>query len=251
MSPMLFNIFINDILHKVDENKELVPGNSAKIPGLQFADDLVLLADSEVGLREDLLVVEKWANDNEISFGISKCVALAVGGSFYHPKILELQGKRVPILKEYWYLGVLINNDLDLLKFCRHNVEKAEACYTNISRLLSSKSVPMASRVFFLREVLEARMGYGGEILGMFRDRSRSLQRVLNNGLKNLLGVSERANIVEMGNLWLEFEVSPLYASFGYSRAKAYQKFQDFSTPIALLLKDRSNWSPEKSPMFR
>ncbi|OMJ08000.1 LINE-1 reverse transcriptase-like protein, partial [Smittium culicis] len=144
MSPMLFNIFINDILDKVNENIALVPGNSIKIPGLLFADDLVLLADSEVGLRENLLVVEKWANDNEMSFGISKCGALAVGGSFEHTNILELQGQRVPIVKEYWYLGVLINDELDLLKFCRHKVEKAEACYTNIRRLLSSKSVPMA-----------------------------------------------------------------------------------------------------------
>ncbi|OMJ19144.1 hypothetical protein AYI69_g6746, partial [Smittium culicis] len=180
--------------------------------------DLVLLSDSEVGLRENLLVVEKWANDNEISFGISKYGALV--------------GKRVPILKKYWYLGVLINDELDLLKFCRQKVEKAEACYTNIRRLLSSKS--------------EARMRYGGEILGMFRDMSRNLQRIFNNRLKNLLGVSERATIVNMDNIWLEFEVPPLYASFGYSRARAYQKFQDVSTPIAMLLKDRSKGSRGK-----
>ncbi|OMJ08754.1 Retrovirus-related Pol polyprotein from type-1 retrotransposable element R2 [Smittium culicis] len=115
MSPMLFNIFINDILDKVNENIVLVPGNSVKIPGLLFADDLVLLADSEVGIRENLLVVEKWASDNEMSFGISKCDALAVGGSFEHPDILELQEQRVPIVKKYWYLGDLINDDLDLI----------------------------------------------------------------------------------------------------------------------------------------
>ncbi|OMJ19343.1 hypothetical protein AYI69_g6659 [Smittium culicis] len=67
----------------------------------------------------------------------------------------------------------------------------------------------MASRVLFLRGVLEARMRYGGEILGMFRDRYRRLQRVLHNGLKNLIDVSERAIIIKMGNLWLEFEVPP------------------------------------------
>ncbi|OMJ16069.1 LINE-1 retrotransposable element ORF2 protein [Smittium culicis] len=210
MSPMLFNIFINDILDKVNENIALVPGNSVKIPGLLFADDLVLLADSEVGLRENILVVEKWESDNEMSFGISKRGALSVGGSFEHPDILELQGQSVPIVKGYWYLGVLINDEIDLLKFCRHKVEKAEACYANIKRLLSSKYASMASRVLFLRGILEARMRYGGEILGMYRDRSRSLKRVLNNGLKNLIGVSERATIIKMGNLWLEFEVPPL-----------------------------------------
>ncbi|OMJ28581.1 LINE-1 reverse transcriptase-like protein [Smittium culicis] len=216
MSPMLFNIFINDILDKVNENIVLVPGNSVKIPGLLFADDLVLLADSEVSIRENLLVVEKWASDNEMSFGISKCDALAVGGSFEHPENLELQGQRVHIVKEYWYLGVLINDEQDLLKFCRHKVEKAESCYTNIRRLLSSKSVPMASRVLFLRGVLEARMRYGVEILGMLRDRTRSLQRVLNNGLKNSISVSERETVVKMGNLWLEFEVPPLIGLMGH-----------------------------------
>ncbi|OMJ27423.1 LINE-1 retrotransposable element ORF2 protein [Smittium culicis] len=69
----------------------------------------------KIGFRENLMVAEKWANDNDMFFGISKCGALAVGGSFEYPEILELQGQRVPIVKEYWYLGVLINDELDLL----------------------------------------------------------------------------------------------------------------------------------------
>ncbi|OMJ17238.1 LINE-1 reverse transcriptase-like protein [Smittium culicis] len=185
MSPMLFNIFINDILDKVNQNIALVPGNSVKILGLLFANDLVLLADSEVGLRENLLVVEKWANDNEMFFGISKCGALPVGGSFEHPDILELQGQRVPIVKEYWYLGVLINDELDLLKFCRHKVEKAEACYTNIRRLLSSKSVPMASRVLFLRGDVSTPIGL------LLKDRSNGSWGKVSNGWLNRNGLKD------------------------------------------------------------
>ncbi|OMJ30150.1 hypothetical protein AYI69_g315 [Smittium culicis] len=213
IESLLMKIYLSEVegehMNKVNENIALVSGNSVKIPALLISDDLVLLADSEVGLKENLL-----------------CGALAVGGSFEHPEISELQGQRVPIGK--------------------HKVEKAEACYTNIRRLLSSKSAPMSSRVLVLREVLEAKIEYGGEIKSMFRDGSRNLQRVLNNGLKNLIEVSERATIVKMGNLWLEFEVPPLYASFGYARVRKYQKFQDFSTPIALLLKDMSNGSSGK-----
>ncbi|OMJ24502.1 hypothetical protein AYI70_g1543 [Smittium culicis] len=72
--------------NRVSENLGLMPGNSVKIPGILLADDLVLLADSEVGLRENLLILEKWKNDNEISFGISKCGALTVGGAFKQPR---------------------------------------------------------------------------------------------------------------------------------------------------------------------
>ncbi|OMJ28719.1 LINE-1 reverse transcriptase-like protein [Smittium culicis] len=97
MSPMLFNIFINDILDKVNENIALVSGNSVKILGILFADDLVLIADSEVDFRENLQV-EKWVNDNKMSFGISKSGTLAVVGSFEHREILELQGKMVSIV---------------------------------------------------------------------------------------------------------------------------------------------------------
>ncbi|OMJ13459.1 hypothetical protein AYI70_g8477 [Smittium culicis] len=104
-----------------------------------------------------------------MSYGISNCGTLALWSSFEQPELLRVQVQLAPKAKEYWCLIVIINDELDKLYFCWHKVVKAEACYTNIKRLLSLKSVPMVSKVIFLLRLLEARVRYGVEIKFMFR----------------------------------------------------------------------------------
>ncbi|OMJ21473.1 LINE-1 retrotransposable element ORF2 protein, partial [Smittium culicis] len=51
-SPILFDFFINDIFKGVRGVR--VPGLTSRIPGLLFADDAVLLAESSVDLQNAL-----------------------------------------------------------------------------------------------------------------------------------------------------------------------------------------------------
>ncbi|OMH80212.1 LINE-1 retrotransposable element ORF2 protein, partial [Zancudomyces culisetae] len=51
-SPMLFDIFINDIFEGMEGIE--VPGIQKKIPGLLFADDTVLLSDTPEQMQEAL-----------------------------------------------------------------------------------------------------------------------------------------------------------------------------------------------------
>ena len=52
-----------------------------KIPGLAYADDIVLVAEREEEMNNLLKVVEKAAEELELKFGINKCKAMTVNGS--------------------------------------------------------------------------------------------------------------------------------------------------------------------------
>ena len=72
LSPLLFNIFINDIALKIK-----ACGKSVKIDGdtvgiLLYADDIVLLADNEKELQDMLDILNNWCVFNNMSVNATK-----------------------------------------------------------------------------------------------------------------------------------------------------------------------------------
>ena len=57
LSPLLFDIFINDLRDVVDQLGKGVKLGNSRVSILFFADDIVLLADSKKGLEEMLQAV--------------------------------------------------------------------------------------------------------------------------------------------------------------------------------------------------
>eukprot|EP00833_Pecoramyces_ruminatium_P010910 jgi/Orpsp1_1/1184942/evm.model.c7180000091668.1 len=76
LSPILFNLFINDVLDGCD--KFGVSIESKKCCGGLFADDIVLVAPSKSALRNILNKVHSWSIKNEMTFGINKCCTLVI-----------------------------------------------------------------------------------------------------------------------------------------------------------------------------
>ncbi|OMJ17876.1 hypothetical protein AYI69_g7262 [Smittium culicis] len=59
-SPILFDFFINDIFKGISGVE--VPGLPNHIPGLLFADDAVVLADSAENLQTSLDAITVWSD---------------------------------------------------------------------------------------------------------------------------------------------------------------------------------------------
>ena len=76
LSPILFNLFINDVLDNC--GKYGVYLDSQYCCGGLFADDIVLVAPSKQALKKILNKLHEWAITNEMIFGINKCATLVV-----------------------------------------------------------------------------------------------------------------------------------------------------------------------------
>ena len=70
LSPILFNLFINDIFNDVSELG--IPLGESRCCGGLFADDIVLCAPSRTKLKKMLKKVNEWAKFNMMNFGINK-----------------------------------------------------------------------------------------------------------------------------------------------------------------------------------
>ncbi|CAG2248147.1 unnamed protein product [Mytilus edulis] len=72
LSPILFNIFINNLVNEVKSLNVGIPIEEEKICILLYADDIVLLAENESDLQMLLNVLHMWCHKNDISVNMSK-----------------------------------------------------------------------------------------------------------------------------------------------------------------------------------
>ena len=82
LSPILFSVFINDLLIEVEEAGLGVQLNNGKsIAGLLFAEDFVGISDSSENLQKLIDVVHKFCNRWRLKANVSKCAEVVFSRS--------------------------------------------------------------------------------------------------------------------------------------------------------------------------
>ena len=128
LGPVLFNIFINDLLIRLQDSKLGVTVGGIKLSDLGFADDILLLTEEAEKLQVMIDICGKWAKENGINFNIGKCKVMVLNNGrkdmhFY------LQGEPIEIVAEVKYLGILLSSTYQTTLYGRHItkvIEKAE-----------------------------------------------------------------------------------------------------------------------------
>ena len=129
LGPILFNIFINDLLERLLESKLGVLMENITVTSLGFADDVMLITDVPSKQQALLDICGNWSELNGMPYNISKCKVLVLNtrmkGLSFH-----LQGKKLEIVTKTRYLGVTLSRSRLTSLYGRHiaNVlERAEA----------------------------------------------------------------------------------------------------------------------------
>lgn len=104
LSPTLFALYINDLVTDLNDSSVCYA----------FADDLVILAKGEDQLNEAIDKVENWSGINGIDVNRAKSgiMRMRKDGRTPDPIILTFRG--YPLVKSYKYLGVTLDNSLNL-----------------------------------------------------------------------------------------------------------------------------------------
>jgi hypothetical protein len=237
MSPTLFNIFINDILAGCDPYGIPIGNTSTVIPGLLFADDLVILAPSAEALQCSLDLVSQWASYHEMSFGIKKCGVIPFTPAPYFQHHWSLQNQALPVVDSYCYLGIDIRQDLSLSPWLEKKASKARKAYYAIRPVLQCHSIPVWIRVLMVRTLIESRLRYGCELHGSNQAANRPLQQVLTMALKSVIGSPKSKNSIYGANaLYDEFKVPPIAASAAVAMCRALDKYRTLATFVPEVL---------------
>jgi Reverse transcriptase (RNA-dependent DNA polymerase) len=246
LSPILFTIFINDIFSKINSGLSTEDGatakESSKIPGLLFADDTVLVAETIRKMQAALRIVNKWSKLWGMSFNLKKCGAMVIPKETsldttvnneterkrLEKKQLTLDDYPMPVVESYIYLGLKITMDLMLEKMALHRAVIGRAKLAKLSRFLGELRIPLKYRLDILKSVLLPTLQYGCELWGGSNARCQSPQNVLNSALAIvLLGSSYKTyGMVSVRAASRDLDIYPIYVFAESARIRLYWKFR-------------------------
>ena len=109
LGPVLFNLFINDLLDELHRTNLGATIGTVHIPALGFADDIVLISDDPIKLQKLIDICEAWSEKNLMGFNTSKCDVMIFNGPPGDAKF-TLSGKTLQVVESHKYLGITITS---------------------------------------------------------------------------------------------------------------------------------------------
>ena len=113
LSPLLFNIFINDIHDIFNSSCDPLDIDSLKLSSLSFADDLVILSETPGGLQNSLDALNKYCENWGLVVNASKTKVVTFNKPF-NKKIrnqhFTIGTNQIEVQNSYCYLGIEISN---------------------------------------------------------------------------------------------------------------------------------------------
>ena len=228
ISPILFNMFINDIADESLAWALRVPQTPAskRIGLLLFADDLVLMTKNKTKMEKAVRSVEQWCRRNEMSVGIGKCGSMVINdqNNELQQSSFHINGEKIPQVDEYIYLGVKITNDISLQAMFDFRYEIFRKRYGAIAKQLSNYSIPLRSRILIVKSMLLPSLLYGAEVYGMSAARVVKGETIMKRICKRLIGLKPYSRVLNYEVALMELTLLPIHVEASARRARLFNK---------------------------
>ena len=243
LSPILFNLFINDIFTECE--KYGVPVGDFKCCGGLFADDVVLCAPSRTKLKKLLKRVNEWAIHNKMTFGINKCATMVIRPDnplFSHKKdpTFYLAGLPIPKTNRYTYLGIPFDKSLSFDPIVNSLNNKVGSALSSVKQFLNNPFIPIPFKKTVLNSIVISKVSYFAPLLGSNKERSRSAQTTINRGLNYIAGVKEAKSLTSTYCISKDLNIPPLSAKCALAQDRCFNKWKNSNCIIAFFVKNPS-----------
>ena len=112
LSPLLFNLFVNDIHDEFNSSCSPVSGENHSFSSLSFADDIVLLSETSTGLQNALNIIQNYCKNWGLKINCEKTKVVEFNRAYRKkiPRTYTINGEYIEICKQFCYLGVEITS---------------------------------------------------------------------------------------------------------------------------------------------
>jgi len=127
LSPTLFNVYIADLEEELRKGIGGVRVGGDKVWSLEYADDIVVVAEEEVGLRAMIRGIQRYLKEKklELSPEKSKVMVFRKKGGREKERYWWWGKERLEEVKEYKYLGYWVSRYGGEMEHVRYRIRKA------------------------------------------------------------------------------------------------------------------------------
>ena len=169
LSSILFNLYINDLLQRLNELNVGIDIEGQKLSVLAYADDVVLLAETESDLQVLLDELNLWCINNkmEINQGKSKIMHFRNPSTPRTERIYACGESTLEIEDSYMYLGLLLTQHLDYSLMAKQVSSSASrALGLLISKCKSAGGLPFSTFTKLYDSTVGSIIAYGAAVWG-------------------------------------------------------------------------------------
>ena len=209
MSPWLFNVFMDGVMKEVREQVGDVGATlwderrncEWKVEWLMFADDTVLVGDSEEKLerlvQEFGSVCQRW----KLAVNEGKSKVMRIGKSGEEDEMnVSVNGRRMEEVGTYRYLGVDVSNDSGMGEEVNHRIGEARRAWGALKDVWKKRHISREAKVGMYEGIIEPSLLYGCETWVLNVHDRRRMEAVEMNCMRNICGLRriDRVSNVEI-----------------------------------------------------
>ncbi len=139
LSPAMSNLYQNDIHAIFDESCGPLALNDMKINSMSWADDLVIMSDSQTGLQNCLNKLDTYCYKWGLSLNVKKTKFMIMSkGTVRNSGMLTFRGESIDYVTCYKYLGVQLSSNGKFTQMISDRCTKAQKAIFQLRSALST-----------------------------------------------------------------------------------------------------------------
>ena len=175
LSPILFNLFINDVNDQFDDSCVPVSLNNRKLSCLLYADDLIILSESKEGMENCLERLNKFCSKWKLEINIDKSKAMVLNQRGSKPKgSLRIGNAHLDYVTSYTYLGMEISSNGAFTSCKQTLAAKGKKAMNRLKSVISGTNIKKSLALKMFDQLVLPVLMYGGEVWG-----ARDLRKLL------------------------------------------------------------------------
>jgi len=145
LSPLLFSLCLNDLPNLLN-NSEIpaITISDTPIHCLLYADDIVVLADSAINLQKKINLLKNYFETNLLLINLKKSKIMVFkkkGGTLKHYEKWFWGNKKLDVVNEYRYLGVIFSSSGVFIKNAKSSLKKSNMAMNRLWSLFCNSGM--------------------------------------------------------------------------------------------------------------
>ena len=215
LAPTLFAMFINSLAENIKEKQNGVKLGDVNLPILLYADDIVIMSETEEGLQEQLDNINEWTRKNRMLINMDKTKVIHFRKSRkpLTTKKFKIGGNTVEKCDSYKYLGLEITEKLNQEKPIEALTKSASKALGNlISKYRNAKGLHFETYCKLYNSTIIPILHYSAEVWG-YKEHPQ-INRIHERAIRMYLGVTKKTPIPS------------LYCESGWKNTKTHRKIE-------------------------
>ena len=191
LSPLLFLLVMDWVLKRATYNCNcgIQWTNNGRLTDLDFADDIALVDDAWVGMRELTKRIETEAGTVGLCINAEKTKIMVVG-DMAETESITAGGKQVEVVEEFCYLGSMISRKGDSERDIKTRIGKANAIFGRLNNIWKSKTLNTKIKIRLYESLVMSTLLYAAETWPMTVADMKKLEAAHHRWQRKILGVS-------------------------------------------------------------